>query len=271
MAITLASARVFNKMVCLNEAFHPMSRRPVLVCTIGCSIEQSASQPNAIIIPVPGKLARTNVIDTADFSGIGANILCSSTPRERKRFGDSIAETLDASAFYQPLFTYAVAENASSIRQTLRALPEASRPHIQDDLLEWLGQNYDKYSFVIAAFSHAGIGHAAPILFWYEPTSNMHLMLPGITMTDGHPPDTFKYVSDDRWVILGSQSSHVEKMPDVRYTCPRIDPFNFEFLPKYVHAARFSGEQLNCDFVGPRQFALHRGPTLLRREMLRLP
>lgn len=105
--------------------------------------------------------------------------------------------------FKHDIYTVLSSKSVDLIHETLKYLPEDSRPVIKDSLLQFYAQNFKDWSFLLFCFKNRDVSESNPLLWQYIPKNYEVLFAPTLDAHTGDAPDLSKAVEVDNSVTFG--------------------------------------------------------------------
>lgn len=171
--------------------------------------------PNAMILPIPAPLGPDNAIDMRPHAALLRRYVASLRPAGAGAPREASAGR-GIQVFERGSYAIVLARDAelASIDAAIAGLPEARRPSLAPELLDFYLRSYPGWHLAICCFS--GEVEAEPMLWWYEPLHPHALFLPGVDAHDGGPPQRERLVALDHSLVIGRSSGE-----PVRVELPR--------------------------------------------------
>ena len=195
---------------------------------------------NSMILPIPGEVREEWFYDTSKYNKFLDDIEEFHKPRTRSLSLSKGMASNGVSVFENGMYTVVVSKNIESIKDAINTLPEEKRPEIQDELLNFFGDYYKGFSFVVCCFSGDKEMKAQPIMFEYAPNDPSKLFFPGMDAHDGGAPKLRKQVSVDHCLIAHANMKEALS-PDFTQDVPLV-------LQRPYMTSEETGSRINGDW-----------------------
>jgi hypothetical protein len=163
-----------------------------------------SGRPNAMILPVPGKLNKELFFDTTLYNNFLKDIEYQIKPKSRGASLKSFKSVLsdDVEDFQVGMYRILLSENLPAIQKVLNELPEAQRPQISQELYDFFASHYAGWSFVVCCFDSSKETDSQPIMFEYKPMYPDYLYYPGMDSHNGLAPEPGSAVRVDHCLMV---------------------------------------------------------------------
>lgn len=151
--------------------------------------ENFSDNPNALILPIPGKTSPENFIDTTLYNEFLNEIVSNMTPRSRSmKLASSKGMDRSFEAFELGQYTIGLTASLEGMHAFIRSVAEEKRPRISMELLQFFATHYKGWSFAICLFSSTAKMKSQPIAYTYEPFNPKVLFYPTMDSHTGLAP-----------------------------------------------------------------------------------
>jgi len=179
------------------------------------NVKNLSGEPNAMILPIPGKSKREWFFDTTEYNGFLDEIISKSSLEKdyygiRSRSALSKSKSLDF--FELGNYKVVLADSWSKLISFIKQLPLNMQPKIKDDLSNFFQKEYASCSFVLCLFDSNKIIESQPIAFEYTPNDFNVLFFPTMDSHDGNPPKKHELIETDHTFIYEHTGAQNENM-----------------------------------------------------------
>lgn len=179
------------------------------------NVKNLSGEPNAMILPIPGKTKKEWFYNTSDYKDFMDEIISKSDLKEdyygiRSRGVLSKSKSLEF--FELGNYKVVLAENFKKLIAFINQLPEKNRPKIKKELSDFFQKEYASCSFVLCMFDSDKTIDAQPIAFEYTPNDFNVLFFPTMDSHDGGAPKKHDLVETDHTFIYEHVGTQKEDM-----------------------------------------------------------
>jgi hypothetical protein len=150
--------------------------------------------------------------------------------------------------FQHDIYTVVLAENAAHIPVALGSVEPRKRPALNPDLFGFYADLFPDYPVALCCFDNADAAEAKPLMLWYRPLDQEHLVLPAIDCHTGAVPDLNAEVVTDHWLLYGSDDAADDWGQPVNYG-KQVRRKLLDFLPPRVMGTLIAKSLPNGDFA----------------------
>lgn len=181
------------------------------------SVRNTSGQPNAMILPIPGKTKKEWFYDTTKYKEFLEEIVDNSKLDEdyygihSKGISKGI---LSAERFQVGNYDVVLSNSMEDLKSYIDSIDENKKPKLNEELVNFFTKTYPNCSFAVCMFDSDKTIDAQPIALEYTPNNPYELFFPTVDSHDGKAPNLTEMVSTDHTFIYehnGKQDGQLVK------------------------------------------------------------
>lgn len=172
--------------------------------------ENLSNQPNALILPIPGRTRPEWFVDTSSYNKFLEEIVEEYKPKSRGMTLGMKSKSLSYESFELGQYTVGLCSTLDGMKDFLNSVPDEKRAKINPELLQFFVEKYPNWSFALCLFSSTSKMKSQPIAYEYEPFSSDFIFFPTMDSHDGSAPKNEPTLMDHDLIYPGSYLSRDE-------------------------------------------------------------
>ncbi len=251
MCVTLLDANLSETIIGLWDIDHPtLGYRRVMAYQNVPRNESDEANCMLLHVPTAAPITPECLLNTEKDPDLLSNMAARVLPASRGAFGTRGAANF---AFEMGIYHIVVLNDpkGGNVQSLLAAIPEAKRPDVTEEVLQFYAEEYPDFALVVCCFNNRESKKASPIMLHYDPAHPELYFYPTLE-SHGSLPTIGEEVKYHQKIILGHSSDTMGEVQFKAIDHSECSEHLQAFLPAFGTGMVISGELPNSDVVVPK-------------------